>query len=61
VIDGHPAALPRLGSVRGHAAAPLGVNDFGQCSDSIALYITTRLARMPSYGRQSAAIKAFRV
>ena len=38
VIDGHPAALAWLGSVRGHAVAPLGVNAFGQCGDSIALY-----------------------
>jgi len=38
VIDGHPAALAWLGSVRGHAVAPLGVNNFGQCGDSIALY-----------------------
>ncbi|WP_417835696.1 hypothetical protein [Thalassospira tepidiphila] len=38
VSDGHPAALAWLGSVRGHAVAPLGVNAFGQCGDSIALY-----------------------
>ncbi|WOI12079.1 transketolase [Thalassospira lucentensis] len=38
VIDGHPAALAWLGSVRGHAVAPLGVNAFGQCGDSIDLY-----------------------
>ena len=38
VIDGHPAALAWLGGVRGHAVAPLGVNAFGQCGDSIALY-----------------------
>lgn len=38
VIDGHPAAMAWLGSVRGHAVAPLGVNNFGQCGDSIALY-----------------------
>ncbi|AUG54281.1 hypothetical protein [Thalassospira marina] len=38
VIDGHPAALAWLGSVRGHAVAPLGINAFGQCGDSIDLY-----------------------
>ncbi len=38
VIDGHPAALAWLGAVRGHAVAPLGVNAFGQCGDTIDLY-----------------------
>ena len=38
VIDGHPAALAWIGGVRGHAVAPLGVNAFGQCGDSIDLY-----------------------
>ncbi|RCK54307.1 transketolase [Thalassospira profundimaris] len=38
VIDGHPAALAWLGAVRGHAVAPLGINAFGQCGDSIDLY-----------------------
>lgn len=30
VIDGHPAALSWLGSVRGHRVKPLGVDGFGQ-------------------------------
>ena len=38
VIDGHPASLAWLGAVRGHAVAPLGVNAFGQCGDTIDLY-----------------------
>ncbi len=38
VIDGHPAALAWLGAVRGHAVAPLGINSFGQCGDTVDLY-----------------------
>ena len=38
VIDGHPAALAWLGSVRGHAVSPLGVNSFGQSGDTIDLF-----------------------
>lgn len=38
VIDGHPAALAWLGAVRGHAVAPLGINQFGQCGDTVDLY-----------------------
>lgn len=38
VIDGHPAAVAWLGAVRGHSVAPLGVSEFGQTGDLIALY-----------------------
>jgi pyruvate dehydrogenase E1 component len=38
VIDGHPAALSWLGSVRGNAIRPLGVSSFGQSGDLPALY-----------------------
>jgi pyruvate dehydrogenase E1 component len=33
VVDGHPATLGWLGSVRGHRAMPLGVDRFGQSGD----------------------------
>ena len=38
VIDGHPATLAWLGSVRGHRIYPLGVNTFGQSGDIVDLY-----------------------
>src|SRR5438105_5695053 len=38
VIDGHPAALGWLGSVRGHRAEALGVEHFGQTGSIYALY-----------------------
>jgi pyruvate dehydrogenase E1 component len=38
VIDGHPATLSWLGSVRGHAIAPLGVDHFGQSGSVADLY-----------------------
>ncbi len=38
VVDGHPAALSWLGSVRGNPIRPLGVNSFGQSGDLPALY-----------------------
>ncbi len=37
-IDGHPAALSWLGSVRGHRVVSCGVEDFGQSGDVPALY-----------------------
>ena len=38
VLDGHPATLAWLGSVRGHAIQPLGVERFGQSADLPDLY-----------------------
>ena len=38
VIDGHPATLSWLGSVRGHRVHPLGVSAFGQSGDIPDLY-----------------------
>ncbi|TWB42557.1 transketolase [Nitrospirillum pindoramense] len=38
VIDGHPATLSWLGSVRGQAVAALGVEKFGQSADIPDLY-----------------------
>jgi pyruvate dehydrogenase E1 component len=38
VIDGHPATLSWLGSVRGHRAVPLGVEHFGQTGTVGDLY-----------------------
>jgi len=38
VIDGHPAALGWLGSVRGHRVEPLGVEHFGQTGTIDDLY-----------------------
>lgn len=38
VIDGHPAALAWMGSVRGHSVAPLGVDNFGQTGTPSDLY-----------------------
>ncbi|HEX2439229.1 MAG TPA: 1-deoxy-D-xylulose-5-phosphate synthase N-terminal domain-containing protein [Methylomirabilota bacterium] len=38
VLDGHPAALSWLGSVRGHRTFPLGVDHFGQSADVVDLY-----------------------
>lgn len=43
VIDGPPATLSWLGSVRGHRVAPLGVDRFGQSGDIPDLYRTYRL------------------
>ncbi len=40
VIDGHPAALGWLGSVRGHRAEALGVEHFGQTGSIDELYRT---------------------
>jgi pyruvate dehydrogenase E1 component len=38
VLDGHPAALAWMGSVRGHCVTPLGVDRFGQSGDIPDLY-----------------------
>ena len=38
VIDGHPAALGWLGSVRGHRVEALGVEQFGQTGTIRDLY-----------------------
>lgn len=38
VLDGHPATLAWLGSVRGHGVEPLGVDHFGQAGDIPSLY-----------------------
>ena len=38
VIDGHPAALGWLGSVRGHRVEALGVEHFGQTGSIADLY-----------------------
>ena len=38
VLDGHPATLSWLGSVRRHALNPLGVERFGQSADLADLY-----------------------
>ncbi len=38
VLDGHPATLSWLGSVRGHRVSSLGVSAFGQSGDVQALY-----------------------
>ncbi|NIJ37628.1 pyruvate dehydrogenase complex dehydrogenase (E1) component [Sphingopyxis panaciterrae] len=43
IIDGSPAALSWLGSVRGHRVAPLGVERFGQTGDLLDLYRMYRL------------------
>ena len=40
VIDAHPATLSWLGSVHGHAIAPLGVDHFGQSGGVADLYRT---------------------
>jgi pyruvate dehydrogenase E1 component len=37
-IDGHPATLGWLGSVRGHRAVTLGVEHFGQTGSVADLY-----------------------
>jgi pyruvate dehydrogenase E1 component len=38
VLDGHPATLAWLGSVRGHRLRALGVEHFGQTGDLEDLY-----------------------
>jgi pyruvate dehydrogenase E1 component len=38
VVDGHPATLSWIASVRGHAVAPLGVERFGQSGDIPDVY-----------------------
>jgi pyruvate dehydrogenase E1 component len=43
VLDGHPAALSWLGSVRGHRTYPLGVDHFGQSADVVDLYRVHRI------------------
>lgn len=43
VIDGHPATLAWLGSVRGQRTESLGVEHFGQSGDSIDLYESYRI------------------
>jgi pyruvate dehydrogenase E1 component len=43
VIDGPPATLSWLGSVRGHRLAPLGLDRFGQSGDLPDLYRAYRL------------------
>ena len=43
VLDGHPATLSWLGSVRSHRVLPLGVSRFGQSGDVPDLYQAYRL------------------
>jgi pyruvate dehydrogenase E1 component len=43
ILDGSPAALSWLGSVRGHRVSPLGTDRFGQTGDLPDLYRTYRL------------------
>ena len=43
LIDGHPASLSWLGSVRGQRVSPLGVERFGQTGDLNDLYAHHRL------------------
>ena len=43
VVDGSPATLSWLGSVRGMRVSPLGVDRFGQCGDVPDLYREYRL------------------
>jgi pyruvate dehydrogenase E1 component len=43
VLDGHPATLSWLGSVRGHRVVPLGVDRFGQSGDLADLYRAYRI------------------
>ena len=43
VIDGSPAALSWLGSVRGQRVVPLGIENFGQSGDIPDLYRTYKL------------------
>ena len=43
VLDGHPLALPWLGSVRGQRVVPLGIENFGQSGDIPDLYRTYKL------------------
>ena len=50
VLDGHPAALTWTGSVGGHRARSLGVDQFGQCGNVNDLY--------RAYGIDAAAIEA---
>jgi pyruvate dehydrogenase E1 component len=38
VLDGHPATLSWIGSVRGHRTVPLGVEHFGQSGTIADLY-----------------------
>ena len=38
VLDGHPATLSWIGSVRGHRTIPLGVEHFGQSGTIKDLY-----------------------
>lgn len=37
-LDGHPASLAWLSSVKGNRLIPLGVDRFGQCGDLIDLF-----------------------
>ncbi len=43
VIDGHPATLAWLGSVRGQRTESLGVEHFGQSGDTVDLYESYRI------------------
>lgn len=43
VIDGHPATLAWMGSVRGQRTESLGVEHFGQSGDSLDLYEAYRI------------------
>ena len=45
VLDGHPATLSWLASVRRHRVVPLGVDRFGQSGDLPDLYREYRLDR----------------
>ena len=45
VLDGHPATLSWLASVRRHRVVPLGVDRFGQSGDIPDLYREYRLDR----------------
>lgn len=65
VIDGHPATLAWLGSVRGQRTESLGVEHFGQSGDSLDLYETYRIdaqaiieaCRSVVYGRTRLRVK----
>ncbi|NQW00291.1 MAG: transketolase [Rhodospirillales bacterium] len=66
VIDGHPATLAWLGSVRGQRTESLGVEHFGQSGDSLDLYESYRIdaasiveaCRSVVYGRTRLRVKA---
>lgn len=55
VLDGHPATLAWLGSVRGHLTRALGVEHFGQCGTIAELY---RHFGIDAAGIMTAALEA---